>query len=247
MSPAAHNPPVALISGGSRGLGRTLVARLLADGYQVATFSRKANDFIMEQEDTRSDAFFWQAADLADPEQVSAFAAAAERRFGRIDLLVNNAGVLHQGLAATMPSALIRESLTVNLIAPVELTRACVRSMIRTGGGTVVNISSINAVRGYRGVAVYAAAKAGLEGFGRSLARELGAINIRVCTVTPGFFDSEMTAGVAERNRDRIQSRTPLGRLGTVEEVADAVLFLASPAASFITGQSLVIDGGISC
>jgi 3-oxoacyl-[acyl-carrier protein] reductase len=223
------------------------VERLLADGWRVATFSRETNDFIEGQSAACPDAFFWQAADLMESAQVCAVAEAAEKRFGRIDLLINNAGVLHQGLLLTMPPVRVKESLTANLLTPVELTQACVRSMTRTGGGVVVNISSINAVRGYRGVAAYAAAKAGLEGFGRSLARELGSLNIRVCTVTPGFFKSTLTSDVTDQNRERIKRRTPLGRLGTVEEVADAVLFLASPAASFITGQSLIIDGGITC
>ncbi len=121
--------------------------------------------------------------------------------------------------------------------------------MTRQGGGQILNISSINAIRGYRGgVAVYAATKAGLDGFSRSLARELGAFNIRVNSLVPGFFDSDMTEEVTERNRERIQRRTPpLGRLGTMNEIADAVLYLISPASSFITGQSIVVDGGITC
>ena len=247
MSPTAAQPGAAVVSGGSRGLGRKLVERLLADGWPVATFSREANDFIEEQRESHPDTFFWQSADLREPGATREFTDAVDARFGRIGLLVNNAGVLHQGLLLTMTPAQVRELLTANLLAPVELTQACVRSMSRTGDGVVVNVSSINAIRGYRGVAAYAAAKAGMEGFSRSLARELGPIGIRVCTVTPGYFESEMTAGVTDRNRERIQRRTPLGRLGTTEDVVDAVLFLASPAAAFITGQSLVIDGGISC
>ncbi|WP_328469466.1 SDR family NAD(P)-dependent oxidoreductase [Streptomyces sp. NBC_00448] len=247
MSAAAAQPRTAVVSGGSRGLGRKLVERLLADGWRVATFSRKANGFVEEQREAHPDTFFWQSTDVLEPGATREFTDAVDARFGRIGLLVNNAGVLHQGLLLTMPPAQVRESLTANLLAPVELTQACVRSMSRTGEGVVVNVSSINAVRGYRGVAAYAAAKAGMEGFSRSLARELGPMGIRVCTVTPGYFDSDMSAGVTDRNRERIQRRTPLGRLGTAEEVVDAVLFLASPAAAFITGQSLVIDGGISC
>ncbi|WP_249927935.1 SDR family NAD(P)-dependent oxidoreductase [Streptomyces flaveus] len=155
--------------------------------------------------------------------------------------------MLHQELFLTGAPARMNDLVGANLLAPMHLAQACARVMTRTGSGTIVNVSSINAIRGYRGVAVYAAAKAGLEGLGRALARELGPLGIRVNTVTPGFFDSDMTADVTSANREKIQHRTPLGRLGTVDEIAEAVLFLASPEARFITGHTLVIDGGITC
>ncbi|RSS68883.1 SDR family NAD(P)-dependent oxidoreductase [Streptomyces sp. WAC06614] len=236
----------AVVSGGSRGLGRVLVERLLAEGWRVATFSRKPNEFTGATAQAHPDAFHWESVDLQETAQIRQFVKAVKERFGTVDLLVNNAGVLHQELFLTIAPQKIDDLLAANLTAPVHLTQACARLMMR-GGGSIVNISSINAIRGYRGVGVYAAAKAGLEGFGRALARELGPVGIRVNTVTPGFFDSELTSDVTDRNREKIQHRTPLGRLGTAEEIADAVLFLASPQARFITGQSLVIDGGITC
>ncbi|MED7824219.1 SDR family NAD(P)-dependent oxidoreductase [Streptomyces chiangmaiensis] len=238
---------VAVVSGGSRGLGRVLVERLLGDGWTVATFSRSANDFIAEKADHTPDVFHWEAADLNEPQSMRSFSRGVSRRFGRVDLLVNNAGVLHQELFLTTAAKQIDTLVTNNLLAPIMLTQACARLMTRHGGGTIINISSINAIRGYRGVSVYAAAKAGLDGFSRSLARELGAFNIRVNSIIPGFFESDMTAEVTDDNREKIQHRTPLGRLGTVDEIADAVLFLTSPRAHFVTGQSLVIDGGITC
>lgn len=238
---------VAVVSGGSRSLGRVLVERLLADGWRVATFSRKANDFIEETAEKNPDTFYWQGADLGEPQNIRDFARNVGKRFGRVDLLINNAGVLHQELFLTTAAKQIEMLIGNNLLAPIVLTQACARLMVRNGGGVVVNISSINAVRGYRGVAVYAAAKAGLDGFSRSLARELGAFNIRVNSIVPGFFESDMTADVTAVNREKIQHRTPLGRLGTADEIADAVLYLASPQAGFVTGQSLVIDGGITC
>lgn len=238
---------VALVSGGSRGLGRVLVERLLADGWSVSTFSRTPNDFVTETTDKYQDAFHWASVDLADSAALRAFARDSGRRFGRLDLLVNNAGVLHQELFLTTAPGRMDDLIRTNLLAPLHLSQACARLMVRGGGGSIVNVSSINAIRGYRGVAVYAAAKAGLEGLGRSLARELGPQGVRVNTLTPGFFDSDMTADVTVRNREKIQQRTPLGRLGTVDEVADAILFLATPQSRFITGQTLVIDGGITC
>jgi 3-oxoacyl-[acyl-carrier protein] reductase len=119
--------------------------------------------------------------------------------------------------------------------------------MVARGGGAIVNISSVNAIRGNAGVAVYSATKAGLDGFTRALARELGPRNIRVNSLAPGYFESDMVSGLTETQLRRIVRGTPLGRLGSVEEIAAAVLFLISPAAQFITGQTLVVDGGITC
>jgi 3-oxoacyl-[acyl-carrier protein] reductase len=172
----ADAPPqrVAIISGGSRGLGRLLAERLLGDGWRVATFSRSASAFTEEAAQKWPDDFWWQPADLADPRSLTDFVAGALSRFQRIDLLLNNAGALRQELFLTMSADRIASLINVNLVGPVALTRACTRHMVRLGGGTVVNVSSINAIRGHRGVAVYSAAKAGLDGFTRSLARELG-------------------------------------------------------------------------
>ncbi|WP_420031837.1 SDR family NAD(P)-dependent oxidoreductase [Streptomyces sp. cg28] len=247
MSTPTSARRAALVSGGTKGLGRVLVERLLADGWSVSTFSRTSNDFVTETTDKYQDAFHWESVDLADSQGLRSFARDTGKRFGRLDLLINNAGVLHQELFLTAAPGRMEDLIRVNLLAPLHLSQACARLMVRGGGGSIVNISSINAVRGYRGVAVYAAAKAGLEGLGRSMARELGPQNVRVNTLTPGFFDSDMTAEVTSANREKIQRRTPLGRLGTVDEIADAVLFLATPSSRFITGQTMVIDGGITC
>jgi len=239
---------VAVISGGTRGLGRTLVERLLADGWCVATFSRHADDLTAAMAREAPDRFLWAEVDLADAVAVRRFVnGEIVPRFGRIDLLVNNAAVLHHGPFLTTPAPRMADMVATNLIGPMVLTQTCARAMVRQRGGVIVNVSSVNAVRGYRGVAAYAATKAGLDSFTRCLARELGSENVRVNSVVPGFLETELTATVTDRNRDRIRQRTPLQRVARCDEVADAILFVASEAASFITGQTLVVDGGITC
>lgn len=243
------NGKVAVVTGGSRGLGQVLVQRLLQDGWKVATFSRSASTFVKDTSAEQGADFFWSAADLTQPPMLRDFVAEVTRRFGRIDLLINNAAVLPpQQLFLTMPPTQITELVTSNLLAPITLAQACARAMSRHGaGGHIINVSSVNAIRGYRGVAAYSATKAGLDGFTRSLARELGPLDIRVNSVVPGFFESDMTTEVSERNRERIAQRTPLGRLGCINEVANVVLFLVSSESSFVTGQTIIVDGGITC
>ncbi|MEU2221625.1 SDR family oxidoreductase [Streptomyces sp. NPDC018347] len=246
--PETSGDPVAVVSGGSRGLGRLAVERLLGEGWRVAAFSRSANAFVQDTLAGHPDRFWWQSVDLADHDRTRAFVAAAAERFGRIDLLLNNAGLLGRPeLLLTTAVSRTEELIAANLTGPIILTQACAKVMARRKSGTILNVSSVNAVRGYRGAAVYAAAKAGLDGFSRSLARELGPLGIRVNSIVPGFFESDMTTDVTEESRERIRRRTPLGRLADLAEIADAISFLASPRSSFITGQTLIVDGGITC
>ena len=248
MSATGDDRPVAVVSGGSRGLGFALVKDLLDRGHRVATFSRGESADLAELRKTvGEETLMWSAVDGGDPVAVEAFAREVIRAHRRVDVLVNNAGVGLEGLLTlTAPSA-IEDALHVDLTLPVLLTRACLKPMLARRRGVVVNISSINALRGQTGVAVYSAAKAALDGFTRSLAKEVGPAGVRVVSVAPGYFDSEMTAGMSEDQRRRVVRRTPLARLGTVEDVLGVVGFLISPAAGFITGQTIAVDGGYTC
>jgi len=248
-TPMAAPAPVALVSGGSRGLGAALISGLLERGFRVATFSRSRSPSVAKLLRDRAQAgnFHWAAVDGRDHAALRDFVKDVAARFGRIDVLVNNAGIAVERVLPMMRPEEISAVVEVNLTAALMLTQAVSRVMLRQGSGSIINISSVNAVRGHAGVAVYSATKAALDGLTRSLARDLGPRNIRVNSVAPGYFESDMVKDMPAEQKERIARRTPLGRLARVEEVANAVFFLSSEQASFITGQTLVVDGGITC
>jgi 3-oxoacyl-[acyl-carrier protein] reductase len=232
-----------IISGGSKGLGKAIVAGLLDAGYQVSTFSRTRTEFIDGL--AGNGKFFYLPADLADVTSLSAFVRAAEKQFGAPYGLINCAAIAADGLLATMPEETIKKLVAVNVDGTLRFTRLVVRKMlISKAGGVILNISTISAFRGFKGLAAYAFTKGGIDSFTRALARELGEQNIRVNSIAPGYYDTEMSQSLSEEHKQQILRRTPLGRLGVPEDVVGAALFLLSDQASFITGQVLVIDGG---
>jgi 3-oxoacyl-[acyl-carrier protein] reductase len=246
VEPNDQQTKVAILSGGSRGLGMVLAQRLLKCGWRVATFSRSATPFT--EETSKSDPLFtFQAIDATNHDAVKKFVDDLYDKHGRIDALINNAAVAYDGTLATFPEERIEKVIDINLTSVLILTKACVRSMLLRSSGRIINISSIIGLRGYSGLAAYSASKAGLLGITRSLARELGQRNITVNAIAPGYLETEMSHGLDANQKTQIIRRTPLGRLGTSEDVAGVVEFLLSDAASFITGETITVDGGITC
>ncbi len=245
------SPPTTIISGGSRGLGLAVASRLLERGDRIATFSRSGSAALDGLASRHPGRVHQEQFDTADSTAIRRFVANAVDRFGRVDHCVANAAVAAEGILATMSDADIDAMLTVNLRGAIVLVRECVRQFLAqpkarpdAEAGAVVVVSSVVAARGSPGLAVYAATKAGLEGFARCLAREVGPRGIRVNAVAPGFLATELSATLSSSDRERIVRRTPLGRLGDTADIIGAIDFLTSAGAAFVTGQTITVDGG---
>lgn len=237
-----------IVSGGSKGLGKGIIQYLLDHDYQVATFSRQETSFIREIfKSKHKDNFYWESLDASNHLNLNKFVKNIVSRFGKIDALINNVGMAVDALLTLTPSDAISKTLNVNLESVIRLTQACVKHMLPKKEGVIINISSIIGIRGYSGLSIYSATKAGLDAFTRSLSRELGARGIRVNSVAPGYLETDMSSSLSNAQLQQIKRRTPLGRLGKVDDIVGAIQFLLSPASKFITGQTLVIDGGITC
>jgi 3-oxoacyl-[acyl-carrier protein] reductase len=235
---------VAVVTGGSRGIGRAIVESLHAAGAGVAVLGRDAAraEEVARALGARALAV---AADVADPDAPARAVEAVEQGLGPVDILVNNAGITKDGLLARMSPDDWDAVLNANLKGAFLMTKAVTRGMMKRRWGRVVNITSVVGLMGNAGQANYAASKAGLIGLTKSVARELASRNVLVNAVAPGFIDTDMTRALTEPQRETLIARIPLGRLGQGADVAGAVLFLASNLADYITGQVLVVDGGM--
>lgn len=237
-----------IISGVSRGLGLETMRELLVQGYNVSGFSRKVSADIMSiQKSFGAEKFHFDEIDITSSEELTAFMAGAVDKNGVPYALINNAAVAQEGILATLPEIEISRMIQINLEGAFRLTRLCLRHMLTSGtDGRIINISSVVGSRGYNGLAVYSATKAALDGLTRSLARELGKRRITVNSVAPGYMKTAMSAGLSEDNLSQIVRRTPLGRLAEIGDIVPLIIFLLSEQAAFITGQTILVDGGIS-
>jgi 3-oxoacyl-[acyl-carrier protein] reductase len=238
----------ALVTGGSRGIGKAIGLRLARQGADVA-FSFRGNADAAKATADEIESIGMKAlsiqADVKDPASADTVVKTALEAFGKVDILVNNAGVTRDDLIMRMSEEAWREVLETNLFGAFWMTKAVTRPMLKARAGRIVNITSVSGQAGQMGQANYSSAKAGLIGLTKATARELASRGITVNAVAPGFVLTELTKDLPEALQSELIARTPLGRFGTVEEIADTVAFLASDEAQYITGQVLAVDGGL--
>ncbi|MCL4426226.1 MAG: 3-oxoacyl-[acyl-carrier-protein] reductase [Firmicutes bacterium] len=239
---------VALVTGASRGIGRAIALALAQEGAVVAVnyaAQAQAAQAVVQAIEERGGQAVALPADVSDARQVEAMVKETLDRFGRIDILVNNAGVTRDGLIMRMKDSDWEQVISTNLRGAFLCARAVARPMLKQRGGRIINISSVVGLTGNVGQVNYASAKAGLIGLTKSLARELASRQITVNAIAPGFIETDMTRELSEETRQAMQKGIPLGRAGQPEDVAKAVVFLASAMADYITGQVLAVDGGM--
>ena len=240
---------VAVVTGGGRGIGRAIAVKLASEGADVA-ITYRSNDETAEEaasavrETGRRCELF--KGDVAEPEDVKDLFDGVNEAFGRIDILVNNAGVTRDNLMMRMKEAEFDDVLRTNLKGTYLCTRAALRPMVRARWGRIVNVSSVVGLVGNAGQANYAASKAGIIGFTKSVAREVAQRGITANVVAPGYVETELTGSLPEGIKDQIRAQAPAGRFGEPEEVAEAVLFLVGEGAGYVTGQTLAVDGGMT-
>ena len=238
----------AIVTGAGRGIGHAIAVRLASESARVACVSRSEENAKRAADEInllRANSAKHYAVDVADHAAVQKIGAEILNDFTKIDILVNNAGVTRNGLAMRMSVEDWDTVINTNLRGAFNFTQSILRAMIKQRSGRIVNITSVIGLIGNAGQTNYAASKAGLIGFTKSLARELASRNITVNAIAPGFITTDMTAGLSDEIKKTIQAQIPLGKTGAPEDVANAVAFLASAEASYITGEVVCVDGGM--
>ena len=230
---------ICIVTGASRGIGAAIAARFRAEGAKVYALSRSAPQPVAEVEEQ------WLACDVTDEASIEAAVKTVMEKEGRIDILVNNAGITRDGLLMRMKTQDWDDVLDTNLKSAFLLSRSVLRTMLKQREGCILNVSSVVGITGNGGQTNYSASKAGLIGFTKSLAREVASRNLRVNAIAPGYIETSMTDRIPEEFKQKLMDSIPLGRVGGVEEAANAALFLCSPLASYITGVVLHVDGGM--
>ncbi|MGC5020989.1 3-oxoacyl-ACP reductase FabG [Micromonospora sp. DT47] len=241
-------PRVAMVSGGSRGIGRATVLRLAQDGYDVSFSYRRDEDaaaVVTKQVEATGRRVLAVRADMTDRAAVEGWADRTERELGPVDVAVASAGVIRDRPLALMADDEWHDVLDTNLGGVYHLCRVLVLRMTKRRSGCLINISSVAGVHGVAGQTNYSAAKAGIIGFSRALAKEVGRYQVRVNVVAPGYIETDMLASVPDAAREKALTAVPLGRAGRPEEVADLVAYLADERASYISGAVVQIDGAV--
>jgi 3-oxoacyl-[acyl-carrier protein] reductase len=237
-----------LVTGASRGLGLGIARQLAGAGHQVIALARQktmsVTEAVADAKRAKHGSLHFVSFDLGKVDEIPNLVKGLRKEFGPLFGLVNNAAVGHDGALALMHNSQIDELVRINTLSPIVLTKYVVRSMMSDGAGRIVNVASIIAFTGYSGLSVYAATKASMLGFTRSLAREVGRLGINVNAVAPGFLDTDMTHGLAGEQRQQVIRRSAMRRMLEVEDVANAVEYLLSDKARNISGTVLTVDAG---
>jgi 3-oxoacyl-[acyl-carrier protein] reductase len=232
-----------IVTGASRGLGLAIVERLLDEQYHIVAVSRSMGPSLDQLTKKYPGQLCFEQFDVSSIDAIAEFSRGLTKKYQHIFALVNNAGIGTDGVLATMHQSEIEQLIRTNLLGPIMLTKFLVRPMLRRKSGRIINISSIMGSTGYHGLAVYGATKAGLEGFTRSLSREVGKLSVTVNCVAPGYMETAMTAGLEASKLESVRRRAPLG-LPTTGQVAGAISYLLSDSAAAVTGTIITVDGG---
>lgn len=239
---------VAFITGGTRGIGKKIAITLAKDGYDIAINYRKENNDLenIKNEIEKTNAKFLAVkGDVTDIDSTQQMVNDIIKEYGKIDVLVNNAGITKDTLLVRMKKEEFEDVIDVNLIGTFNITKNVIPYMIKQRKGRIINISSVVGISGNAGQTNYSASKAGIIGFTKSLAKEVGSRNILVNAVAPGFIETQMTDILKDEVKEEISKKIPLKRMGTVDDVANVVKFLTSEDSSYITGQVIQVDGGM--